>query len=184
MDERLQRVFALIDESFAGIQRDEDSTLHQAQLCDHIGDREISDEEWTAAKLLDKETDWRDVPAHFLDECDAALSFTTPKSWHFYLPAYMKRALELRDTYPAPYLPGSVIFRLTYNKKDLRSAGYTIERFAQLTPEQERAVVAFLEYFRFDASPRNRYADDAQEALTNYWALPPKEKPHLIEFPD
>jgi hypothetical protein len=59
----LQNVLALIDEAFAGTQRDESCTIHQAQLADETLDREIPDEEWLVAKRRDPEINWRDVPA-------------------------------------------------------------------------------------------------------------------------
>jgi hypothetical protein len=83
-----QNVLALLHEAFAEVPRDDDCTLQHAQLLDHTLDREVSEDEWTEAKLRDPETDWRDVPASSLDECDAALSHATPKSWLFYMPAY------------------------------------------------------------------------------------------------
>jgi hypothetical protein len=144
-----------------------------------MGDQEIPDEEWTAAKLLDAETDWREVPARFLDGCDAALSHVSPKSWHFHLPAYMKRALELRDTLHTSDLPGWVIFHLTHDRKQLSLTSYTLERFTQLTPEKIRAVVAFLDYFNLQRSERDWDADRAREALNSYWALPPDKRPYL-----
>jgi len=47
----LQDVLPLIDNAFAGTQRDENCTIHQAQLADETLDREIPDEEWLVAKL-------------------------------------------------------------------------------------------------------------------------------------
>lgn len=114
MNSSLQNVLALIDEAFAGTQRDESCTIHQAQLADETLDREIPDEEWLVAKRRDPEINWRDVPASSLDECDAALSHATPTSWLFYLPAYMKRALELLNANSEDSnLPNSVIFHLS-----------------------------------------------------------------------
>ncbi len=74
----LQDVIALIEATFADVTRDEDCTLHQAQLADQSMSREISPEEWDAEKLHDPENDWRDVPARSLDECSAALSHASP----------------------------------------------------------------------------------------------------------
>src|SRR5262245_36690140 len=97
--------------------------------------REISQEEWDAEKLRDPETDWRGVPADSLDECPAALSHASPQSWLFYLPAYMRYALELlaTDALEAADLPSSVIFHLTYDDKPPLQ-GYVLDRFRQLTP--------------------------------------------------
>jgi hypothetical protein len=178
----LQAVLALIDEAFAGVQRDEDCTLHHAQLLDHTLDREISEGEWDEAKRRDPETDWRDIPASSIDECDAALSHATAQSWLFYMPAYMKRALQLLDAAPATsWLPGSVIFHLTYDNKDQGLGWRTMERFRQLTPRQVEAVVAFLSYIIAYPSKRPWNANHATEALNGYWALPESQRPRGIE---
>jgi hypothetical protein len=147
MDRDIEGGLALIDLAFAGLQRDEDCTLHQAQLLDQTMSREISEEEWAAAKGLDPQTDWRDVPAASLDECDAVLSHASPQSWLFYIPAYMKRALELLDDDSIQSnLPNSVIFHLTFEKADQGLWWYGLERFKQLTSQQVEAVVGFLSY--------------------------------------
>jgi hypothetical protein len=176
----LQAVLALIDEAFAGVQRDEDCTLHQAQLFDHTLDREISEDEWGDAERRDPETDWRNIPASSIDECDAALSHATLKSWLFHMPAYMKRALQLLDT--DAWLPGSVIFHLTYDNKCQGLGWRSIERFRQLTARQVEAVVAFLSYIIAYPSKRTGFADHATEALNSYWALPPSKRPRGIEI--
>jgi hypothetical protein len=116
MGRDVRDIQTLIVEAFVGIRRDDDCTLHQSQFSDTFGDFDISDEEWyrlrDAERFRDPETDWRDVPAAALDECDAALSHATPQCWCFYLPAYMRRALELLET--DLWFPHSVVFHLTY----------------------------------------------------------------------
>ena len=101
-------VIALIEAAFTDVGRDEDCTLHQAQLADQSMSREISQEEWDAEKLRDPETDWREVPAESLDECSAALSHASPQSWLFYIPAYMRRALELWDEWHSQGASGAL----------------------------------------------------------------------------
>lgn len=51
----MQDVLALIDDAFAGVQRDESCTIHQAPLADETLDREIPDDEWLMAKRRDPE---------------------------------------------------------------------------------------------------------------------------------
>jgi len=137
--------------------------------------REISQEEWDAQKRRDPEADWRDVPVRSIDECSAALSHATPKSWLFYMPAYMRRALELRDADPLETdLPGSVIFHLTHEPENHGLAAYVLERFLQMNPEQEAAVVSFLQYFRDSA--HEWHSRGASEALRSYWSLPPGQR--------
>lgn len=65
------------------------------------------------AKAQDTEVNWVDVPASSIDECSAALSYATPASWSFYLPAYMKRALELLDGNASSNFPNLVVLHLT-----------------------------------------------------------------------
>jgi hypothetical protein len=166
-----------------GLKRDEECTLHQAQLDDESGSRRISREEWMAAKLWDPETDWRDVPASALEECDAALSHASAQSWHFYLPAYMERALDLIDTWGrtppeqrplrVEDLPFSVVWHLTYCDKSGLGPLH-LERYHRLNEAQESAVVAFLEFVR---DSHSFLADEADEALRKYWAMPQDQRP-------
>lgn len=170
-----QEVIALIEAAFADVSRDEHCTLHQAQLADQSMSREISQGEWDAEKLRDLETDWRAVPPDSLDECSAALSHASPQSWLYYIPAYMRRALELWDADPLESdLRSSVIFHLTQESKDVGLAAYVLERFLQMNPQHEAAVVAFLEFFRDIAD--DWHSQGASEALKSYWSLPPEKR--------
>jgi len=175
----LPEVLKSIDNAFVGTVRDEECTLHQAQFADHFGDQELTEAEWNAKweaeKLRDPETDWRDIPPGALDECDAAQSHASPESWHFYLPAYMRRALDLLDAdLWSEDLPGSVIFHLTYRDG---SRGYLLERFTKLNEAQQGTVVAFLEYVRDYPSKERWNSRSAAEALASYWALPAAKRP-------
>jgi hypothetical protein len=161
MSTSLHDVCALIDEAFAGIQRDENCTIHQAQLADERLDREIPDKEWVVQKRRDPETNWRDVPASSLDECDAVLSHATPQSWLFYLPTYMKRALELLTANSEKSnLPNSVLFHLSLERGSRGPSFYVFERFKQVTPAQERAIIAFLEYVQGYSNDDRWHAHD------------------------
>ena len=173
----LQSLRKLIESAFADVQRDDDCTLHHAQLRDCTMDWDVSEAEWIAAKRQDPETDWRDVPVASIDECDAALSHATPKSWLFYMPAYMGRALELLDT--DLWLPSSVILHLTYRPERNGLNGYTLERFKQMSLPQEEAVIAFLNYIAAYPNRRKWNAESATEALNSYWLLPASQRPNL-----
>lgn len=174
----LQNLLGLIETAFADVPRDDDCTLHHAQLRDCTLDWEVSEAEWIEAKLRDPETDWRDVPAASIDECDAALSHATPKCWLFYMPAYMRRALALLDT--DLWLPGSVIFSLTYRSDRDGLNWYTLKRFKQMSSRQEEAVIAFLNYIAAYPSRKQWNARSAIEALTSYWLTPPNQRPSGI----
>jgi hypothetical protein len=182
---KVAAIKALIHETFQGLQRDEDCTLHQAQLDDDSMSRRIPREEWVAVKRWDPETDWQDVPASSLEACDCAFSYLTPQSWHFYLPAYMVRALDLIDRWgrtppeerplEVADLPWSVVYELTYCDEKGFGPKY-LERFARLNEAQQSAVMAFLEFVRDSGS---FLADDADEALRKYWAIPADRRPRL-----
>jgi hypothetical protein len=169
-------VDATIEAAFAGVERDEECTLHQAQLSDQTMDREISATEWRNAKARDQATDWRDVPDADLDKCDAALSHATPKCWRFYLPAYMRRAMRLLDaSILETWFPGSVVSHLSYSSKSLKA--YTLERFEMLDIAQQDAVKTFLEYVRDYPASGTSYRREADLAIRKYWGLERKDRP-------
>lgn len=169
---------ATIEAAFLDVERDEDCTLHQAQLIDDAIRREIPHAELQAAKDKDPETDWRRVPATYLDECDAALSHATPQSWRFYVPAYMRRALHLLDaTILETELPGSVIFHLTYSDEYPGDCSYHLERFKLLNAAQGQAVRLFLEYIRDYPAEQSYNQQDAKLALRKYWELDERKRP-------
>ena len=178
----LANVMTLINRAFVGTKRDEECTLHQAQLADQSMSRDITDEERRAARDRDSQLDWREVPGVYLDECDAALSQLSPQGWHFYLPAYLRRALELLEAdLLSSWLPGSVIFHLTFAPASKGLDWYRLERFKQLSAEQERAVGAFLEFVVTNAGNGDpSYAKDAARALKRYWSLSPQERPRRL----
>lgn len=178
MDE--QKLFAHLIAAFGYVQRDEGCTLHQAQLIDQSLRRDIPEEEYQEAKLLDPYVKWFDVPAADIDACDAALSHISPEGWRFYIPAYMKRAIELVDK-PIweTSLTSSVIFYLTLPSNDLFMQHYALERFKMLDEEQVQAVAMVLTFFANHLSTQTNWKDDAEIALNSYWNLEPKVRQTL-----
>jgi len=177
MERNIHDIQALIEDAFAGIRRDEDCTLHQGQFRDTFGDFDITEAEWNcqydAEKLRDPETDWRDVPTAAIDECNCAQSHLTPQGWCFYLPAYLRRALELIDT--DLWLPDSVVFHLRYEKS---LGAHVSERFELLNDAQQRAVIAFLEFVHDYARGKDRQRfEGAALALKSYWTIPANDRP-------
>ena len=168
-----------IKSAFAGVRRDSDMTLHQAQLADQGMSREISDAEWAAALAKDHETEWQEVNPTALAECDASLSHLSPTGWRFYLPAYMLRAMELLDLpVTKTWVPGNVVGALDLDTKHSGLKRYALTRFEILTPAQVDAVAAFLTYVRDFEHEENYSREDAARALSKYWALSPKERPN------
>jgi hypothetical protein len=168
-----------IERAFAGVQRDPEQSLHQAQLDDQGIAREISVEERERAGLLDDHTEWHEVSESELQECPDAMSHLLPASWVFYLPAYMRAAIGLLDKplWKAD-LPHRVLFALTYQDNYPGIGHYYLARFERLTASQTEAVTQFLRFVEHNAAGENFYSRDAREALQSYWGLPPKERPN------
>jgi hypothetical protein len=164
--------------AFGYVQRDEGCTLHQAQLIDQSLHRDIPEEEYEEAKLLDPYSNWYEVPSADIDACEAALSHITPEGWRFYIPAYMKRAIELVDK---PIwetdLTSSVIFHLTLPSNDPLMRHYVLERFKILNEEQVQAVAMALTFFANHLSSTTDWREDATTALNSYWGLERAARP-------
>lgn len=156
--------------AFAGVRPDPDQTLHEAQLTDDGIFRSIGAAEMRAARAKDAHHAWTEVPAAALDACDHAMSHFTAQSWCFYLPAYMRRSLELfGDPLWDAEMLGSLIFHLTV-KKEMPLC------VARLTGAQKLAVRHFLELVEQESlvfiERTNSYCspyDDAKAALDSYW---------------
>ena len=133
-------------------------TLHEAEALDSCA----TDVERRAARDLDRERDWRDVPDRAIRECSVALSFLDPESWRFYLPAYIRYGLRHRDKGAVD----SAIYAL--DPAGIRQhERITEERFGILNARQVRAVCSFLLF----ASQSDHWCDHvvAKEALDDYW---------------
>ena len=175
-----QRLIALLLDAFAGVPRDDFLTLHEAQIEDQSLGRSISKEELTAARALDTHESWTEVPGHFLDECDAALSHLSPEGWLFYLPAYMRRAIELIDL-PLweSALALDVVFHLTLPDLNSGNRELALKRFALLNEVQVTAVAAFLRFLGANAPMTSGLTINSRpaEALESYWALASGSRP-------
>jgi hypothetical protein len=162
-------VDAAIEAAFARVECDEECTLHQAQLLDQTMDRKISEEEWREAKDRDEATDWLNVPDADLDECDTALSHSTPQCWRFYLPAYMRRAMRLLGaSILETWFPGSVVFHLSYPSKSIE--GHVLDRF-KLLDGSKRQWAHFLSMYETIQlrGPRTVERQNLPSANTGDW---------------
>jgi hypothetical protein len=108
------------------------------------------------------------------------LSHITPTGWRFYIPAYMRRAIELVDK-PIweTALTSSVIFHLTLPDKDDFMQHYVLERFKLLDEAQVQAVVAVLNFFINHLSSTTDWSEDTKIALNRYWGLERAARPTL-----
>jgi len=155
--------------SFADVTRDEGVTLHEASVIDAYG----SDTERFAARELDTDLRWQDVPDHLIESHSDTLCFVDPKGFRYYLPAYMIWALRhfrTSDSFSVDHVIYSLIISEGfYKKKKLEDAHreWKLERFEVFTDEQAKMICRFL---RFMAEQKNFVdAEKASTALDQYW---------------
>jgi hypothetical protein len=164
-----EKIEAEISRSFAGVTRDGGTTLHEAEVIDAYG----SEAERAAARELDKDRRWQDVPDHLIETHSDTLCFVDPKGFRYYLPAYMVWALRHFQTSDS-FSVNHVIYSLTiregfYTKKKLNDEmrEWNLERFRLFTDDQARAICCFL---RFMADQEDHVdVCQALQALDGYW---------------
>lgn len=83
-------LIAEITAAFDGVSREEGTTLHEAIAIDDWA----SPDEQRAARRLDIEARWQDVPEDDIFSCCSALSFLDEKGFRYYLPAFMIYGLK------------------------------------------------------------------------------------------
>lgn len=88
-DELIAEIIAAFD----GVSREDGTTLHEAESIDN---RE-SGEENRAARRLDSEQRWQDVPDIAINACCSALSFMDAKGFRYYIPAFLRFGLKRLD---------------------------------------------------------------------------------------
>jgi hypothetical protein len=150
-----------IRRAFAEVTREGGVSLHEALVIDGYG----SAEEREAARRLDTESNWWEVPEADIAQNDTVLCFLDPLGFHYYLPAYMVWTLshyEDSDTMSVD----STIYALDCSWPFRK---HKMERFSLLSREQSEAVCAFL---RFMVNAAGGMADEvaARRALQRHWA--------------
>jgi hypothetical protein len=122
--------------------------------------------------------DWRVLEPEFLDQApdglSSALSFFSHEAFHFYLPAYLLADIQgrLEDTTPVFYLTHGFDDSSRSQILNLGRYGQTTwfdeasKRFAAFSPQQARAIVAYLLLKRQSDSWECERID---QSLKNYW---------------
>jgi hypothetical protein len=146
--------------AFHGVRRGRIS-MREAEVIDNYG----SDEERTLARESDPDTPWEEIPDDLISESPWGMPHLDPKSWRYYIPAYMIWSLRHEDD-ACHIIHGFMIYTFTILSPECRS--YDLERFRTLSPPQVVAVRRFLRHRTcgvFDV-------DQAQRALAEYWDRP------------
>ncbi len=156
-----ERLIEEIRQAFAGVSREDGITLHEANVIDLYG----SDVERAAARRLDRDERWEDVPDDLIESHPSILTFLDAKGFRYYLPAYMVWALRNLGSDSL-----SVDFTI-YALSPSRLPGFrrwSLERYGIFNSGQATAICRFL---RFMADCSGGDADDrvARKALDRYW---------------
>ena len=109
---------------------------------------------------------WEEIGSDYISHESSALTAVTPLGWQFLLPAYMIWHLQNYRQCPDSNTVDNVIWNLTWdeNKDEHIAAG-----FRTLSPEQVRAVDAFLAFIAGQNDDPS-LAADAAKARDSYWA--------------
>lgn len=108
---------------------------------------------------------WQDVPIEVLRDQAMLLPLFTPEAMRYYLPAFLRACAASYRT--AGDIPGSLSFQLIPPRDPAARARFHAA-MDPLSPDQRRAVRAFLEHMR------DRHGDDDAlrqwaRALRQYW---------------
>lgn len=162
-------VLAELEAAFDGVSREGGVSLHETVPKDLYQ----GDEARRAARALDTESRWQDVPHADLGEvCGVGGSgFLDPIGWRYYLPAYMSWFLSGGET-SGSFAADCVLYDL--RPPDVLTDSQ-LKRYTSLSAPQAAAVTRFLRFVeRFSQS--ESYAKDAREALVRYWDKRPPAK--------
>jgi hypothetical protein len=156
---------AIIEEirhAFRAVSLGDGITLHEALVIDNYG----SDAERSAARKLDTDCHWEDVPDQLLEANDSVLSFVDPKGLRYFLPAYMVWSLRNFQTSES-FSHNHPICTLALSESGSMRQ-WDLKRFEVFNDEQARAICRFL---RFMAQQDEDIVctNEASSALSAYW---------------
>ncbi|HEY0736971.1 MAG TPA: DUF6714 family protein [Herpetosiphonaceae bacterium] len=165
IDVLTERLVGEIRTAFADVTRGAGVTLHEARVIDDYG----SDEERLAARQLDTDQHWYEVPDELIAGRPDALSFLDEAGFYYYLPAYLSWTLRSYDSSDSDSIH-SLLFDLAL--RPWKDSGYhettAQARFRLLTTAQAQVVCRAL---RFLAAYGYSCVDMklVQAALDQYW---------------
>lgn len=160
-DHVIAEIIEEIHAAFRGVRRGE-ITLHEAEMIDDYGTLK----ERAAARRLDTESRWEEVPDEHVAACSCALSHLDAQSWCYYLPRYMQWSLlHYRTTRSISV--DHTIYALLPTSDDASINDYLRARYHRLTSDQARAVSRFLSLMASDSEHADAVA--AEEALQKFW---------------
>ena len=168
-EDRRSALIAEITAAFDGVSREGGTTLHEADARDDFK----SSEEQRAARRLDLEQQWQDVPDKDIFACCSALSFLDAKGFRYYIPAFMICSLKHWGDEASVILNSCEYHLLHDYPKSLRkSEPAPIASKYQFTDAQSRAVARILRFILdFDEITGDRATVEAVERWERYAAV-------------
>jgi hypothetical protein len=143
-----------IESAFRGVRRENGITFHEAKALDDYA----MEDERVAARLLDRESRWEDVPDDQIEKSSGSILFYLDAiGFRYYLPAFMRWSVK---NYGSGWVTADVTVRILDP-----SVSADTERYSGFTSEQAAAIVAFL---RFVANRGDTLAPAALGALS-FW---------------
>lgn len=163
-ERRRREVIDDIASAFGGVSREDGTTLHEAIALDDSA----SDEEQRAARRLDVDMSWQDVPDADIWACNSALSFVDEKGFRYYIPAFMTHALRHWEDDVDGYVLSACTYHLLHeSSKSLRkSEPASLAARYSFTGAQSRAVARFL---RFIIEFGEYSGDEVTSAAVQRW---------------
>jgi hypothetical protein len=152
-------VIADICTAFHGVSREDGISLHETDVIDDYGTLE----ERLAARQLDTDTSWEDVPSPLIEQFCEAFGFLDPKGFRYYIPAFMRWTLKHFDT------SGSSSIDYTIYAFDHSDNAASREKYEALSNAQRVACSRFLTFMAADSMERFVDTIVARRALREYW---------------
>lgn len=151
-----------IERAFWRVTREDGVTLHEADIIAYYGTREQA----TAARRLDTEGHWRDVPDELIERHYDALTCLDPNGFRYYLPAYMIWSLKHCVTSDSLSSDYTIYSLCPSDDPEIRTA--KLDRYRSFDEQQARVICRFLSFM---ANQRANYVDKthARRALEEYW---------------
>jgi hypothetical protein len=143
-ERRRNEVVVEIISAFGGVSREDGTTLHEAIALDDCA----SPDEQRAARSLDVDGRWQDVPDAEIWACNSALSFVDEKGFRYYIPAFMTYALRHWEDDEDGYVLSACMYHLLHERsKSLRQSDpASIAGRYNFTGAQSKAVTRFLRF--------------------------------------
>jgi len=154
MEEKARSIIKQIQEAFAGVVRGSGVSIREAREIDYHSSRNKK----LAARALDTETHWNDVPPEVLERNSQYLAFLDAEGMRYYLPAFMTWYLKSDGIIGGEDL----VLNLDPHDKCIR---WFNDRFSLLNDEQSLAVLSFLQHV---IVTDDYNAEDAQNACAKY----------------